>query len=111
MAKIVVLVLSGPEATFRVASGLGFAAVAHDQGAEVRVIFFADGVRVPLELDRYPELKARMEALKERGLLPAVCRRNLEVLGQPTELPGYDVHYIGQDLVRASEEGFTVLSF
>ena len=111
MARILVLVLSGPEATFRVASGLGFAAVAHDQGAEVRVIFFADGVRVPLEADHYPELKKRLSALSERGILPAVCRRNLEALGRPTELPGFDVHYIGQDLVRASEEGFAVLSF
>ncbi len=111
MTKIVVLVLSGPEAEFRVASGLGFAAVAHDQGAEVRVIFFADGVRVPLEADRRPALNERLQALRERGILPVVCKRNLEVLEKPTELPGFDVHYIGKDLVEASEAGFTVISF
>ncbi|HHO58465.1 MAG TPA: hypothetical protein ENJ85_04745, partial [Oceanithermus profundus] len=51
MAKILVLVNSGPTEKLKVRSGLTFARVAHDRGAEVRVIFFADGVQVPLAQD------------------------------------------------------------
>jgi len=109
MAKVLVLVLSGPEAVFRVQSALGFARVAHDQGAEVRVIFFADGVRVPLEGG--PELQAALQALGQRGIVPQVCRRNLEALKAPLDLAGFEVRYIGADLVRAVEEGFQVISF
>ena len=111
MGKILVLVLSGPENTFRVASGLGFAYAAHRQGAEVKVIFFADGVRVPLETERYPQLAERLRDLTQAGILPVVCKRNLEVLEKPTELPGFDVHYIADDLVRAAGEGFAIISF
>lgn len=109
MAKILVLVLSGPESAFRVQSALGFARVAHDQGAEVRVIFFTDGVRVPLEGG--PEVQAAIKALAERGIVPRVCRRNLEALKAPLELEGLEVRYIGADLVQAVEEGFQVISF
>ncbi len=111
MAKILILILSGPEDEVRVASGLGLAAVAHDQGAEVRVVFFADGVRVPLELAEHPKLAERLLALRERGIFPVVCKRNLENMGQPVSIEGFDVHYIGQDLVKAAEEGFSIISF
>jgi len=46
MAKILVLVNSGPNEKLKVLSGRTLARVAHDRGAEVRVVFFADGARV-----------------------------------------------------------------
>ncbi len=111
MARILVLVLSGPESGGRVAAALGFAARAHDLGAEVRVVFFADGVRVALEGERYPELARGLAELARRGLTPLVCRRNLEALGREPVLSGFAVRYIGADLVQAAEDGFTVFSF
>ncbi|ADR37382.1 hypothetical protein Ocepr_1930 [Oceanithermus profundus DSM 14977] len=109
MAKILVLINSGPTEALKVRSGLTFARVAHDRGAEVRVIFFADGVRVPLTRD--PDFGEALSALSERGIVPLVCRRILETTGGPLELPGFEVTYIGADLVGAVDEGFQVISF
>ncbi|GEM90315.1 DsrE family protein [Oceanithermus desulfurans] len=109
MAKILVLVNSGPTEKLKVRSGLTFARVAHDQGAEVRVVFLADGVRVPLAQD--PDFDEALTVLSERGIVPLVCRRILETSGAPLELPGFEVTYVGADLVRAVDEGFQILSF
>jgi len=109
MAKILVLMNSGPTEKLKVRSGLTLARVAHDLGAEVRVIFFADGARVPLARD--PDIGEALTALSERGIVPLVCRRILETTGGPLELPGFEVTYIGADLVGAVDEGFQVISF
>ena len=109
MAKILVLVNSGPEEKLKVLSGLTLARVAHDRGAEVRVVFFADGVRVPLSQEE--GFAEALAALSERGLVPLVCRRILETSGAPLELPGFEVTYVGSDLVRAVNEGSQAMSF
>ena len=107
--KILVLVNSGPEEKLKVLPGLTLARVAHDRGVVVRVVFFADGARVPLaQDDGFTEV---LTALSERGLVPLVCQRILETSGAPLELPGFEVTYVGSDLVRAVNEGFQAMSF
>jgi hypothetical protein len=111
MAKILVLINSGPDAPVKVTSGLVFARVAHDRGAEVRVVLFGDGVFVPFALERHPAWREDLDALRERGLRPRICKGILEEHGHPTELPGFEVAYIGADLVAAVDAGFQVISF
>lgn len=109
MAKILALVISGPNQKPKALAGVNFARVAHENGAEVRVVFLAEGVQVALSQD--PDIAGALEQLKERGVVPMVCRRILENTGAPLELPGFEVTYVGAELVRAVDQGFQVISF
>jgi len=73
------------------------------------VVFLADGVRVPLEGEKDPDLVQALEGAKD--LEPVVCRGILESMRVPLELPGFRVDYVGPILYRAMEEGFQIVSF
>jgi len=112
VAKWLSLILSGPEEKLKVISGLRVAARFRELGGEARVVFLADGVRVPLEAAKDPDLAQALEAVKD--LAPTVCRGILEGMGvalEGVEALGFRVDYVGPVLKQALEEGFHVVSF
>lgn len=112
MAKILVLLNSGPEEPVKVTSALHFASVAQESGAEVRVIFFTDGVRVLAEAENNSNLREMILQLSSQGILSLACENNLKIMNAKTsyDLP-VTIRPIGHDLIQAVEEGFQVITF
>lgn len=112
MAKILVLLNSGPEEPVKVTSALHFATVAKEAGAEVRVIFFTDGVKVLGEAEKNANLREMILQLGAQGVISLACENNLKLMNAKTtyDLP-VTVRPIGQDLIQAVEEGFQVITF
>ncbi|CAM3483481.1 DsrE family protein [Hydrogenibacillus schlegelii] len=112
MTKLLALILSGPDEKMKVISGLRVAQRIKEMGGEARVVFLADGVRVPLEGANDPDFSAALESVKD--LESTVCKGILEQMGvqiEPLELKGFNVDYVGPILARAAEEGFQIVSF
>lgn len=110
MAKIIVLVLSGPEDRRKAITGLKFAKMARESGEleDVRLIISAQAVGIFKD----PAFKDIIDEVK--GALPTmVCRMNAEsagVLGE-VESSGLPLAAVGKELVRMAKEGYGVISF
>jgi len=115
MAKLLVLITSGPDEPAKVKAGLGFARVAKDSGRveDVLCCFFADGVEVLTPANRGP-FESLLNSLWERQILVMACQFHAEQKGIPDQirqLERVDLHYVGTDLVEALNQGFEFVTF
>ena len=115
MAKLLVLINSGPRDSAKAVAGLAFARVAKDSGRleDVKACFFAEGVEL-LSAASLPTYARYVDALIERGVFLMACQAHAESQGIADEirgLSGVDLHYVGEDLISAVAEGYEVISF
>lgn len=116
MAKLMVMIVSGPDQPAKVKAGLGFSIVAK-QSAEledVKLCFFADGVEVLTETHRTHFAKL-VDKIQELDIVTIACQMHAEQKGIADEIrrvdPQIDLHYVGADLVKAVTEGYEMVSF
>ena len=116
MAKLLVLIVSGPEQPAKVKAGLGFAIVAKQSPDldAVKLCFFADGVDVLTETNRARFAKL-VDKAQELNIVTIACQLHAEQKGIADEIrrvdPEIDLHYVGEDLVKALTEGYEMVSF
>ncbi len=110
MAKIVVLVLSGPDDRRKVTTGLMFAKIAKESGElqDVKLIISAQAVDIFREAD----FRDTLEDVKG-SLMPMVCKMNAEGAGVVKEVEsfGAPLAAVGKELIRMLNEGYEVLTF
>ncbi|POB09316.1 DsrE family protein [Sulfobacillus sp. hq2] len=116
MAKLMVIIASGPDQPAKVKAGLGFSIVAQQSHEleEVKVCFFADGVDVLTESHRGQFAKL-VDKIQELEIVTIACQMHAEQKGIADEIrrvdPQVDVHYVGADLVQAIKQGFEMVTF
>ncbi len=107
-AKVAFLILSNDPA--RVLPGLTMARrLKENRGAEVRVLFFAQGVRLAAS----GALDDAMKGLVESGVSPKSCSALVEQYGLKEEYSVRPIELLaaGAEVESFAAEGFTVLSF
>lgn len=116
MAKVLIMIVSGPAEPSKVRAGLGFAVVAKESQKvdDVRVCFFADGVEV-LTADNVTPYEKLLGKIQEQESLTFACQRHAEIKGIESEVRGnpfgIDLHYVGDDLIDALNEGYEFITF
>ncbi|PSR34519.1 MAG: hypothetical protein C7B46_05170 [Sulfobacillus benefaciens] len=116
MAKLLVLIVSGPDQPAKVKAGLGFSIVAKQSPDldAVKLCFFADGVEVLTETHRARFAKL-VDKAQELNIVTIACQLHAEQKGIADEIrrvdPQIDLHYVGEDLVKALTEGYEMVSF
>ncbi|OLZ10851.1 hypothetical protein [Sulfobacillus thermosulfidooxidans] len=116
MAKLLVLIVSGPNDPAKVKAGLGFSIVSQqsEQVDDVKICFFADGVEV-LAPGAIQPFESLIHKVQELGIFTMACQLHAEqkhlddVIRK--EQPTIDLHYVGEDLVKALTEGYQFVSF
>ncbi|MGD2079583.1 MAG: DsrE family protein [Nitrospirota bacterium] len=110
MAKIVVLVLSGPSDKRKVMTGLMFAKMAEESGEleDVKLIISAQAV----EIFKEPDFRDVLENVKA-ALTPTVCKMNAEGAGVAGEVEsqGVPLAAVGKELIGLLNDGYKVLTF
>lgn len=110
MAKLAVLVLSGPNDRRKVMTGLMFAKMAKESGGmeDVKLIISAEAV----EIFKEPEFKDTLDDVKA-SLPPMVCKMNAEGAGVVGEVEsfGLPLAAVGKELIGMLNDGYEVLTF
>lgn len=107
-AKVAFLILSNDPA--KVIPGLTMAhRLKENRGAEVRVLFFAQGI----QLAASGTLDEAIKALVESGISPKACTALVDQYGLNEEYAVRPIELLsaGAEVELFSKEGFTVLSF
>ncbi|MHB1610397.1 MAG: DsrE family protein [Sulfobacillus sp.] len=116
MAKLMVLIVSGPDQPAKIKAGLGFSIVAKQSPEleSVKLCFFADGVEILTETHRARFAKL-LDKAQELNIVTLACQLHAEQMGIAEEIrrvdPQIDLHYVGEDLVKALTEGYEMVSF
>ncbi len=110
MAKLVVLVLSGPENRRKVITGLKFAQMAKESGKleDVRVIVSAEAVDI-FKDEFFKDLIKEVNA----SVSMKACKMNAEGAGVAdyVESSGVSLSPVGKELLDFINEGYEVISF
>ncbi len=116
LAKLLILIISGPDQPSKVKAGLGFSIVAKQSPdlEAVKLCFFADGVEVLTETNRARFAKL-VDKAQELDIATIACQLHAEQKGIAEEIrrvdPQIDLHYVGEDLVKALTEGYEMVTF
>lgn len=116
MAKLLVMIASGPKDPAKVKAGLGFSLVANSNPAvqDVKICFFADGVEVldPAQIEPFEKLLNKMH---DAQMFSMACQLHAEQKQIDTVLRSnpysVDLHYVGDDLVQALVDGYQFVTF
>ncbi len=116
MAKFLVLIVSGPHDPARVKAGWGFSIVSQQSQHidAVTVRFFADGAET-LAPGVVAPLASLIEKTQDLGIFTMARQLHAEQkhldVAIRRERRGIDLHYVGEDLVKALTEGYQFVSF
>jgi|Deesub1362A_J573_1020465.scaffolds.fasta_scaffold39461_1 hypothetical protein len=110
MARLVVLVLSGPEDRRKVITGLKFAKMAKESGEleDVRLIISAQAVGI-FKDETFKDLIEEVNA----SVSVKACKMNAEGAGvvKEVEASGVPLSPVGKELIDLIKEGYEVISF
>lgn len=110
MAKLVVLLLSGPKERRRVITGFKFAKMSKESGEfdDVSLIISAEAVEI-FKDDSFSDV-----INEARPVLPVkACKMNAEGAGVTNAVNSYGIPLapVGKELIRMIKEGYEVISF
>lgn len=115
MKKIVIVLMSDINISpLRVEMSMRFALRAsEDDRFEVRYFFWADGVKVPKQIQEIPHLNELFYKLLEKGITMMACINNSTKLGEAEfiEQKGISVLTIGPELLDLIAQDAQVITF
>jgi hypothetical protein len=110
MAKLVVLVLSGPEDKGKVFTGLKFAKMAKESGEleDVRLVISAQAVGI-FKDSAYKEVIEEVKA----SVPSMACKMNVDAIGVAGYVESYGIPLapVGRELIKLINDGYEVISF
>ncbi|AEF19449.1 MULTISPECIES: DsrE family protein [unclassified Hydrogenobaculum] len=115
MKKLAIVLMSDVNISeLRVEMSMRFALRAsEDPSFDVRFFFWADGVKVPRQIENIPHLKDLFYKLLEKGVTTMACINNSTKLGEKdyNEQKGINVLAIGPELLELIDQGAEVITF
>lgn len=115
MKKLAIVLMSDVNISeLRVEMSMRFALRAsEDPRFDVRFFFWADGVKVPRQIENIPHLKDLFYKLLEKGVTTMACINNSTKLEEKDyiEQKGINVLAIGPELLELIDQGAEVITF
>jgi hypothetical protein len=115
MKKLVIVLMSDVSTSqLKVEMSMRFALRASaDPRFDVRFFFWADGVKVPRQVEDIPNLKELFYNLLEKGITTMACINNSTNLGEKdyNEAKGISVLAIGPELLELIDQDAQIITF